>query len=168
MWIRRTLAMLAASTLVLAACGGDGSKKSVSTDQGSVTVEGKGKDTKISVDTDKGSASFGAGTELPNDFPSEVPTPKGLELQSAVSADNGATFSMSYKVKASEINAAIDDYRGALKDAGFSIDDSGSVNIGGTEINGLRATGHGWTVSTSSVTGAANVLVIAVAKESGG
>lgn len=163
MRIGRSFAVLALAAITFAACGGDDDTKTVNTGDGSVTVDKDGDDTKISVDSDKGSAEFGTGTDVPDDFPTDdVPLPEDLELQSAISSKQGSEFSLSYKVDEDDAKSAVSDYEDALTDAGFTIDDDASASIGGSEIINLRASGNGWTVATSGMTGGVNLLVITV------
>lgn len=160
----RILTVLVSSVVVLAACGGSDSK-TISTKDGDVTVSKDG-DGGVKVDTDKGSASFGAGTELPDSFPTDdVPVPEDLELQTAIASNADQQYSLSYKLGKQDADDVLSDYRSTLQDAGFTIEDDASASFGGGQYSSLQATGNGWTVSTSSMSAAGGVLVISVRKD---
>lgn len=76
-------------------------------DDGSMTVEGE-----------DGSFSGGATTELPDEWPSDVPAPDGLTIASAfVVSDTGSdAITVSGTVDGEEF---LDDYGSQLEDAGF-------------------------------------------------
>jgi hypothetical protein len=80
---------------------------SADSDDGSMTVEGE-----------DGSFSGGATTELPDEWPSDVPAPDGLTIASAfVVSDTGSeAISVSGTVDGEDF---LDDYGSQLEDAGF-------------------------------------------------
>jgi hypothetical protein len=165
MRIGRGLAALGAALLLLTACGGDDDTKTISTDQGDVTVTKDGDDASVKVETDEGSGSFGAGTKLPESFPGDVPTPDDLELQSAVTSNEDQDYALTYALGDKDAGDVLTDYRDALEEAGFTIEDDASANVGGGQFSTLRATGNGWSVSSSSISATGGVLVIAVTKD---
>lgn len=159
----RILTLLVTTVVLLAACGGSGSK-TVSTKDGDVTVSKNGD--QVDVKSDKGTASFGAGTKLPTGFPkSEVPVPEDLDLATAIAGND--KFTLSYKLGDTKVDRAISDYRDTLTGAGFTIEDDTHASVGGSQISTLRATGNGWAVSTSSIGAVGDLLVIAVSKNDG-
>ncbi len=117
----------------LAACDSGG--KSVDDalkDQG-VSVNDEGD---VQISSEEGDVSFGSGSEVPDDFPDGVPLPEDANLvgSSSVSDGDAKTFTLIYGIeKAEDVSGAVDSYKDALTDAGFTIDSdySGSSDTGG-------------------------------------
>lgn len=163
--------LLAVTTL--AACGGGGSDAvSNAIDKatnGKVKVDKNGNQITIKDKNGSGSATFGGGTELPKGFPkSDVPLPKGGELQAAISPVNRngkQAFSLSYAFGSSDdLEQAADDYKSALEDAGFTIKDGSKFTGSSGSFSAFQATGTDWDVlvvgggGNSSGSGDAGVL----------
>lgn len=85
-----------------AGCGGSGDEDSANTAADELAEQiaesGGGKDTDVDIDsesgqvdvsTEDGEMSFGDQTELPADFPEDVPLPDGAQLTSAMSSGSG-------------------------------------------------------------------------------
>lgn len=104
-------------------------------DDGSMTVEGE-----------DGSFSGGATTELPDEWPSDVPAPDGLTIASAfVVSDTGSdAITVSGTVDGEEF---LDDYGSQLEDAGF--DSTSEFKADGT-ANRVYSSDV-WTVGINSV-----------------
>ena len=152
------LALALGTTFV--ACGGSDTK-TVETKDGKVTVN---KDDKsITIESDKGSATFG-GASVPDDFPSDVPLPKGVKLQTAVSS--GGAFQLGYQADDAELADVVADYKTALEDADFTVDDGASVSAGNGSFSGFSATGNGWKVTVAAIGGASgSILSVGVTKD---
>lgn len=117
----------------------------IDTDKGKVTIEGEDGD---------GSVSFGEGAELPDGFPEDdVPLPEGGEIVAAFSSEDGGreTYSVTYQIDASDAKSAMNDYRSALEDAGFTVE--GSMSFGGDEgsLSGFSAESSDWDVVVTTV-----------------
>ena len=81
---------------------------------GDVDAEGGG----INLESDEGSFSSGTTTELPDDWPSEIPEPDGLTISSAmvIGSDAEQAISVTGSVDG---DAFVDSYADALTSAGF-------------------------------------------------
>jgi hypothetical protein len=83
------------------------------------------------------------GSELPSDFPSDVPLPEGGELVGGGSGTDGnsAAWSLLYSgLDASDIAS----YRDSVVGAGFEIQSSTTEDNG--EVSGFSATGNGYEI----------------------
>ena len=152
--------------VTVTACGGD--SKTVETKDGKITVDENGKDGKVTIEGENGgTATFGT-QKVPADFPSEVPLPKGLKLQSAISSqqDGKQYFQLVYSLAKSNPEDAIADYRGRIDSDGFTIEESGTFGAGGASLSGFEATKGDWTVVASGIGGdqTGSVLSISVTK----
>lgn len=83
---------------------------------------------------------------LPKDFPSdEVPLPASGSLKAAVSGDEPKRFySLTYGVPGGDLNSAAADYRRALRDDGYRIEASSSVNTTDPTFSAYTAIGKQW------------------------
>ena len=104
---------------------------------GDVDADGGG----INVESDDGSFSAGATTELPDEWPSEIPEPDGLAINSAsvIGSDTEQAITVSGSVDSDEF---VDSYGAALDSAGF--DEESTFSSNGT-INNVYTNGT-WTV----------------------
>jgi len=83
---------------------------------GGVDTDGGG----INVESEDGSFSSGATSELPESWPSEVPEPDGLEIVSATSMDTTDGSSIQVSGTVGDIAPWIDEYAGKMQAAGFT------------------------------------------------
>jgi hypothetical protein len=83
-----------------------------------ITGSADGEDGSMSVEGEDGSFSGGATTELPDEWPSDVPTPDGLAIASAfvVSETGSDAITVSGTVDGEDF---LDEYGAQLEDAGF-------------------------------------------------
>jgi hypothetical protein len=82
---------------------------------GNVDVDGDG----VTVESEDGSFSSGAGSELPDDWPGEIPEPDGLEIMSGSTISDGDTDGF---VVIGAVDADfLDGYAAALEGAGFEL-----------------------------------------------
>lgn len=104
---------------------------------GDVDADGGG----INVESDDGSFSAGATTELPDEWPSEIPEPDGLAINSAsvIGSDTEQAITVSGSVDGDEF---VDSYGAALGSAGFDEESTFSSN---GMINNVYTNGT-WTV----------------------
>ena len=98
-------------------------------------------DNSINVESDDGSFSAGATTELPDEWPSEIPEPDGLAINSAsvIGSDTEQAITVSGSVDSDEF---VDSYGARLGSAGF--DEESTFSSNGT-INNVYTNGT-WTV----------------------
>jgi len=152
--MRRTMTVLAAGALalgaggMLAACDSDDSAEEAVEDiaGGDVDIDEDG----VNIETDEGSASFGTCDELPDDFPSDVPTPDA-EPQACTSTsipEGGSTWSVSYS---SSDEGAFDEYRTALEDADFEVEGELSASDSDGTFSSVTATNDDYTVNITNV-----------------
>ena len=143
----------AAEELIEQQLEAEGENVDIDLDDGDVRIETPEGSTVINVDEDgngeiqfeggEGDAAVqfdeGGGVDLPENFPSEVPLPDGLSIQSASSIDapEGATFIITGIVD-DEFGAATDAYAAALTGAGFE-QQSMTTNTDGTFFAFLSA-----------------------------
>ncbi|MEA2011154.1 MAG: hypothetical protein U9N78_10665 [Actinomycetota bacterium] len=103
--VKRIAVLMAGFSLLVAACGSASDiageklaeeliEASVDGDV-SVDVSGDGDDATVSVETDEGSMSFGAGTEMPDGL--EIPVPDGGDVMSAFTAEDVINVSLVYE-----------------------------------------------------------------------
>jgi hypothetical protein len=158
---RRTTvaAALVAAALTLAACGSDATVKE--TQDGKVTVSGKGARTKVTISGENGAAVTYNARAVPSDFPGDVPLPAGLTLRNATSAtrDGRHFFQLSYDLRTSA-RVALGNYTTRLGAAGFSAD-AVDGPTSDRAPSPLRADGKGWHVVAiaSSGRGAHSMIV---------
>jgi hypothetical protein len=152
---RRALVLVTAGTLALAACGSSGGKVA-ETQDGKVTVDGKGKHASVTVKGENGGSVTYNQQKVPAGFPSAVPLPQHATLTNATSADrNGKQyFQLSYSFKGSSARAALGAYATRLGNAGFTTD-TADGRMTDAAPPPLRADGQGW-------------HVVAIAKSSSG
>ena len=85
----------------------------------------------LTVESEDGSFSSGSTTELPEEWPGDVPEPDGLEIASAtvIGSDTEQSITVSGSVDG---DGFVDSYAGALESAGFSADSTftsdGTIN----------------------------------------
>lgn len=147
--MRRTMTVLAAGALtlgaggVLAACDDDDSADEAVED---VDIDEDG----VNIETDEGSASFGTCDELPDDFPSDVPTPDAepQACTSASSPEGGSTWSVSYS---SSDEGAFDVYQNELLDAGYEVEGELSASDDDGSFSSVTATNDDYTVNITNV-----------------
>jgi hypothetical protein len=143
---RRALVVLVAVGMVaLAACGSD--TEVTETKDGKVTVEGKGKKAKVTIEGEHGaSVTFNQQT-VPASFPSEVPRPQKLALQSAASGTRGGKqyFQLSYALGSTTALDAIGAYATRLGAAGFTVDQTDAPG-NDADPSPMQADGKGWHV----------------------
>ncbi len=93
----------------------------VTDDQGNETTGDVGADGDgFSVESDDGSMNVATTDELPDDWPGDVPTPDGLDIESVASidADGSVSFTVMGSVDGDHV-AWIEDYGAQLEAAGF-------------------------------------------------
>lgn len=93
--------------------------------EGNVVTGGADAETgEFNVESEDGSFSTGSTTELPEQWPSDVPEPNGLSIASAtvIGSDTEQTISVGGTVSGGE--EFVDSYASALESAGFSQDSS--------------------------------------------
>lgn len=98
----------------------------------------------FSVESEDGSFSSGATTELPEEWPGDVPEPNGLDIASAtvIGSNDEQSITVSGSVDG---DGFVDSYAGALESAGFSEDSTFKAD--GT-INNIYSNDE-WTVGLS-------------------
>jgi hypothetical protein len=96
----------------------------------------------VNVESEDGSFSTGSTTELPEEWPADVPEPDGLSIANAtvIGSDTEQTISVGGSVSGEEF---VESYGSALESAGFTEDSSFSSE--GT-INNTYSNGE-WTVN---------------------
>jgi hypothetical protein len=112
-----------------ASCGS--SSTTVSTPNGSATINasGNGSNASVKIQTNKGTAEIDAGTKVPAGFPSAVPLPTFLRLSSSLGTRTGTTsgYDLIYSVSSS-VPEALARYDADLRAAGFSSSASATIN----------------------------------------
>lgn len=133
---RRILAIGLSATAVLAGCGDDGGNTSANAieqaikDQTGSSVDisvDSSNNGKIKITTDTGSVEMGSSSDLPDDFPKDVPLPD-LKLVTSYAGTSGAgnekNFVLTFESKSAknDFNAYVDE----LKSKGFTAGDTAS------------------------------------------
>jgi hypothetical protein len=125
----------------------DGSVE-IRTDDGEMTVSGE--DGKVTIESGDGTYQAGEGTEVPDDFPAEIPLVDGGTLTMAVSTPDG--FSLIWNVDDAE--AAFDAYIRALEGAGFELGERTVMTSGGDFTGIIEGEDAQWRVGvTAGVSG---------------
>lgn len=156
---------------VLAACGGDDKKTVKVPGGGSVTVDDNGKDGSFTVTDDEGNkSSFGTSTEIPDDFPKDVPLPDDAKLTGSIYGETEGKQGWTLTFESSKDVAGFTKaYRATLEDAGFNVDTFSVMGSGdgGTAIAG--ASNANWQVSIvgSSQEGKGNLVISVTPATSG-
>lgn len=117
---------------------------SVQTEEGGITIDEDGnfvvtdadgsvvsgnvdsEDGSFTAESEDGSFSSSTGSELPEDWPDEVPTPDGLTIQSSTETTDGSTTGIVLIGRADP--GFLDDYAGALESAGFELESEFSAD----------------------------------------
>lgn len=151
--MRRTTAFAAvglAMLLGLAACGGGKTTAEKLVDKasnGKVKVDDNG----VTVNDGKGnSATFGASTELPKDFPTnDVPLPKG-KITGSISGTNDGKSGWTLTIETSgSMQDTVDSYRSALESAGYKIENSFNAGSGDNAVSSFTAVGTKYDVNAA-------------------
>ena len=158
---RALLALIAIGMTALAACGSD--TKVAETKDGKVTVEGKGKNAEVTVEGEHGATVTFNEQKVPAGFPSEVPLPQKVRLQSATSGTRSGKqyFQLSYALGSTSALDAIGAYATRLGAAGFTVD---QTDTPGTDANPppMRADGSGWHVLAFATSAGSGSLTMSV------
>lgn len=167
--------MIAGLTAVFAlgACGaaddavGNGSKGAIESATG-CKVNGNGDKADVKCKNGKSSFSVGTGADLPDGFPkSDVPLPDGKIVSSvSTEVDGKPAYNITVKVDGS-VSTAADDYKAALEDKGFTLDENSSFSLGGSGgLTAFQARGTDWDVNVigagGTTGGDSNALVVTV------
>jgi hypothetical protein len=160
---RAALVVLATGTLALAACGSSGGKVA-ETQDGKVTVDGKGEHASVTVKGENGGSVTYNQQKVPAAFPSAVPLPQHATLTNATSADrNGKQyFQLSYTLQGSSARVALGAYATQLGNAGFTTDTADGRMTDDTPPP-LRADGKGWhVVAIANSRGGTGSMIVTV------
>lgn len=151
--LRRTFVPAVAVVLALSTAGcGLGDKaadkavgKALSSDGEEVTVDsGSGS---VKVETEDGTVAFGEGLELPDEFPSDAPLPRG-DYTVLSSSTNGGEVGLMLQVEGLELEGEQAHFEGELADAGWTVgDDKFSSTTAEGGMFSLSATKDGRTLS---------------------
>lgn len=147
-----------------AACGGG--TTTIETDQGDIQVDVE--DGSATYTDEQGNtAEFGAGAELPDDWPSSFPLPDGVVPFSTVSSSEGMT--VSFLPGDADAASFADFYDEALPAAGWTIDERFESSAVGTVSVNYVVSAEGWEgyvmVTSSDSAGAEEpAIVVALSK----
>lgn len=155
----------------LAACSsGDNKAKDAvnkALEDNGVSVDSKNGEVQIS--SEDGDVSFGSSSDVPDDFPDEVPLPEDAKVTSSFSTDSGEgrNFSLTYTYdNTSDLNNATDAYKAQLKDDGYKMSDESSGSVGSLSGGGFTATNDKYSVSVfaggDSGAGGGNGMLVTV------
>lgn len=151
-WRVTAIAVPVAAALTAAGCGSDAAVKT--TDDGRITVTGKGAKARVTIESDTSELTFNQ-QRLPKAFPRVVPRPSDWKLIGATSGTSmgHALFQVTYSIGRRSPATEIRSYQTQLTEAGFVLapGSDGSSATGG--VIDLNTTGNGWRVSAASVTG---------------
>jgi hypothetical protein len=154
---------LTLGVVVLTACGSDA--KVTETTDGKVTVSGRGKKAAVTITGEHGATATYNAQRVPADFPSEVPLPRRVTLESATSATRGGKpyFQLTYTYRATSARATLGAYATQLGTAGFAVDSVDGATSD-TAPSPFRADGSGWQVTALATSGGgAGSMVVTVA-----
>jgi hypothetical protein len=102
----------------------------VVTDENGETVTGNADadGESFNVESEDGSFSSGMTSELPDDWPSEVPTPDGLSITSATSMDSADGSAIQLSGTTDDAASFVADYAAQLTSAGFTTEAAASYD----------------------------------------
>lgn len=104
----------------------------------------------VDVSTPDGDMSFGDGTELPDDFPDDIPLPPGYELTSAMSNTDGASSGWSITGTVPDADdGTFDDLVAAFTSAGWTKSSDASSETGGGTASTAMLDNATWQVLVS-------------------
>ena len=141
----RAVASVAAAgvfALGLGACGGSSDDSSDAADQlaeklaeagtGDADVDIDSETGQVDVSTPDGDMSFGSGSELPDDFPSDIPFPEGSKLTSTLNSTDGGVKTWSAMGTLADADAStFDDVVALFTDSGWTSTMNSSGSTGG-------------------------------------
>ncbi len=159
MTIKRVITLLALGAVALTACGSD--TKTIETKDGKVTVNGDGKDAKVTINGEDGNKITFNQKKVPDDFPSDVPLPKGLKLTSAASGGDGSrkVFSLGYTLGSADPADAVASYKDQLEAANFKVN---ATPVGTSKVSTFLAAGNGWNLIVAAGGSTTPVLTVSV------
>lgn len=121
----------------LAACDGDDAAENLAEEVSGGDVDIDSDDGSVSVETDDGSFAAGSCEELPEDFPSDVPTPDAdPTFCTRVASDGVTNWSLGYSTDDAD---KVGDYKSTLEDDGFEITGEASYEVEGTSYESFSA-----------------------------
>ena len=153
----RTSLLVAAVALSLAAC--DSAVEQLTEEAAERAAEAAGSgDTEIdideegglSVETDEGSLQIGAGGDVPEDFPDEIPLPADYTVlnSASFSGEDGQSFQVSMESEGLDVVAYIEDQVvPSLEDAGYEIANQSTTTTDGVNFSSVGAEGDEFQVS---------------------
>jgi hypothetical protein len=156
-WATAGLLTLAVAVAV-AGCGDSAVRE---TNDGRITVSGRGKHARVTIEGGNGASATYSGARVPNAFPGAVPRPALALSSGAVDQAAGAErFLLTYVVPARDATASVlDAYQARLIDAGLTMVAAGATH--------RAASGEGWTVTADLLprsTGAPGTLAVVVTR----
>jgi len=98
---------------------GDGDGFDVSTDDGSFSME-TDEDGNVTMETEDGTFSGGATTEVPDEWPSDVPEPSGVAIDSGTVFSDGQNTNVSITGTTGDGESWAESYGAQLEGAGFT------------------------------------------------
>lgn len=139
-----TIVAVPAAALLLTACSTDSLLESAveegieraaeasGDDVGDVELDLDGEDGTFSIETDDGSLSFGGSSELPEDFPDDLPLPGDFEAQSVQEFSSEGEQVVAVQGTVEGYQQVVEFYEAELPAAGWEITGTSSSGTGGT------------------------------------
>lgn len=162
---RRITVLIAALGLVmspwlLSGCGGASEEAAEQAIEEGTGGDVELDDDKVTFEDEEGNTfEYGAGAELPDSWPEEVPPFDGGELTNSLSTPDGASASWTVEGSAAD---AVDAYDGQLTDAGFTL--GAKADLGSSTFTRTYSSEtHEVTVTATETDGTATLTVIAAA-----
>ncbi len=136
------IALAGVMTLGLGACGGGSDDSSDAADElaeklaesgtGDADVDIDSETGQVDVSTPEGDMSFGSGSELPDDFPADIPFPEGSTLTSTMNSTDGdvKTWSVTGTLADAD-DSTFDDIVAQFTDDGWTSTMNSSGSTGG-------------------------------------
>ncbi len=146
-WMR-TVGMAGAAVIsfgVLAACGS--------------SSDNSAENNTVRVDTPEGGAEISSGTQLPDDYPSEVPLPNDMTLiySQKITEGNGSFWNITFE-GSSGLNDTMKEVRDEFTSAGFEV----AAESSGDNVASFVFQGNGFTVNVTGTTmdGSTNIAYV--------
>lgn len=98
----------------------DGDSVNVQSDDGNISIEGDGETGSVEISGDDGDVSFQSSTEIPPEWPADVPQPTGLDIEvgSAFTDENGTAVTVTGTV-GGDLVTYVGEYSAMLEAAGL-------------------------------------------------
>ncbi len=143
--MKKFLALLIISTLLISLVLIAGCAKkttTIKTEEGDVKIESEIDGGKTTIETEEGKVEIGTESEIPDDWPSDMPVYPGAEIQGSwdMTGEAGAENIAVVLITQDSVDQVKDYYKKELPANGWTIEDSGTFSGNGETFGGFTIT----------------------------